>query len=115
MAKLAANAFSETKRRGGDQSPTKFLQFKNARVVHLNKYLEEVTLAIDKPQMPDQSTSFEPSYFKLERDSVFGKCRQVEAELTKKQEKKRLKEVREFYQAKGIKDPALIEELILRG
>ena len=49
MAKLAANALSETKRRGGDQSPTKFLQFKNARVVHLNKYLEEVTLAIDKP------------------------------------------------------------------
>ena len=65
--------------------------------------------------MPDPSTSFDSSYFKLDRDNVFGKCRLVEAELTKKQEKKRLKEVREFYQAKGIKDPAIIEELILRG
>ena len=33
MSKLAANAFTEQKRRG-ESSPTKFLVFSNARVVH---------------------------------------------------------------------------------
>ena len=48
MAKLTANALIESKRL--EKSPTKYLHFSNARVVHTDKYLEEITLAVDKPE-----------------------------------------------------------------
>ena len=114
MAKLAANAFTEQKRRG-DSSPTKFLEFKNARVVHQDKYLDEITLAIDKPEMPAATVAFGPQYYKLDKYTFGKKNQEIAIEYSKKEEKLRLKAIKEFYRSKGIKNEGLIDELIKRS
>ena len=52
MAKMAVNGFIESERRGVED-PSKFLQFSNAQIFSKDKYLNEVTIAINKPELPD--------------------------------------------------------------
>ena len=71
MAKMSANALTESKRKG-NISPTKYLEFSNARIISQDKYLDEVILAVNKPLLPDPTVAFSgPEYFKLDKD-MFG-------------------------------------------